>query len=75
MKWTKERPRESGYYWVKLIAWEKNEVTMVARISRGKVFLPGLYVGEDGPSSCISTLTWKGFLAWSDTPVPQPEDT
>jgi len=60
MKWTKDVPKEYGFYWVMYYGYEYPEVAYFVS--------SGLYLPGQKETCLFSDIQW-----WSDEPVSKPE--
>lgn len=72
MSWTTTLPSRKGKYWVR-----------ARGVLSGRVYttIVGVYASHrDGPVNTVFwdgenfPLTYDGFVAWGDSPIPSPDD-
>lgn len=72
MKWTKELPKTSGYYWIlTMFSGVPSKSVVYVSISENRFWsLNSAYCGKDPGSPLIT----ERLILWSDKPIDVPED-
>lgn len=75
MKWTKEKPKECGWYWIRVqneFEISDNIVEVLSINSEGE---PEVTIWDDDCGICpLDSPHDPVVLYWSDKPIPVPED-